>query len=41
MRMAGRGCGASSPEECDALMPLGAGQCDGAPPELCDSGVER
>ena len=41
MGMAGRGYGASSPKECDALIPLRAGQCDGAPLELCDSGVER
>lgn len=41
MGMAGRGYGASSPKECDALMPLRAGQCDGAPLELCDPGVER
>lgn len=41
MGMTGQGCGASSSKRCDALRPLGAGQCDVAPPEICDSRVER
>jgi len=41
MGMAGQGCGASSPKGCDAVRPLGAGQRDVGPLELCDSQVER